>query len=187
MGTVLHPRSSISSRIGPYRKTEFCYPLFSDSSPYTTGTSRITMHVAGGCVTSPSSSIGFRSQHTHGLCQREALTALKKAVTNNPCLAHYDSSLPTFLKTDWSAVGMSYVLMQPADDPSSKRALEILQTGGQNTFDELMTGARLRPVRFGSRRCTTREQHFHSFVGEAVTGRWAIGQCRRYLWGGHFY
>lgn len=54
-------------------------------------------------------------------------------------------------------------------------------------FDELMSGARLRPVRFGSRRCTDREHHFHSFVGEAVAGRWAIGQCRRYLWGGHFY
>ena len=68
MGTVPHPRSLISSRIGRYRKMEFCCLLFSDSSPFTTDTSRITMHVANRCVTSPSSSIGLRSQHTHGPC-----------------------------------------------------------------------------------------------------------------------
>jgi hypothetical protein len=98
----------------------------------------------------------------------DAFTALKIAVTSDPCLARFDSSLPTFLKTDWSATGMSYVLMQPADDPSSKKALSILEAGGPNTFDTLMTEARLRPVRFGSRRCTDHERHFHSFVGEAV-------------------
>lgn len=118
---------------------------------------------------------------------REFFESLKEAVTSDPCLARFDSSLPTFLKTDWSSTGMSYVLMQPADDPASKIALSILEAGGPNTFDELMSGARLRPVRFGSRRCSDREHHFHSFVGEAVAGRWAIGQCRRYLWGGHFY
>jgi hypothetical protein len=122
---------------------------------------------------------------TPQLC--DAFTDLKLAITSDPCLARFDSSLPTFLKTDWSASGMSYVFMQPADDPSSRKTHLILEAGGPNTFDELMTGARLRPVRFGSRRCTDRERHFHSFVGEAVTGRWAIGQCRRYLWGGHFY
>lgn len=125
------------------------------------------------------------SAWTPQLC--EYFEGLKVAVTSDPCLARFDSSLPTFLKTDWSSTGMSYVLMQPADDPASKAALRILEAGGPNMFDELMTGARLRPVRFGSRRCSDREHHFHSFVGEAVAGRWAIGQCRRYLWGGHFY
>ena len=112
---------------------------------------------------------------------------LKKAVTSDPCTARFDSSVPIFLKTDWSNVGMSFVVMQPADDEASRTALEILEAGGPNTFDELMSGARLRPIRFGSRRGTPKERHFHSFVGEATAGRWAISQCRRYLWGTLFH
>ena len=50
-----------------------------------------------------------------------------------------------------------------------------------------MSRARLRPVRFGSCRCSEREQHFHSFVGEAITGWWAIGQNKKYISGAHFY
>ena len=112
---------------------------------------------------------------------------LKLAITSDPCLARFDESMPIFLKTDWSKTGMSYILMQPADDEASRAALLLLSDGGTNTFDSLMSGARLRPIRFGSRRCTTRERHFHSFVGEAITGRWAIGQNRTYLWGAHFF
>ena len=112
---------------------------------------------------------------------------LKIAVTSDPCLARFDESLPIFLKTDWSNQGMSFILMQPADDAASKEALRILEEGGENLFDRIMSGARLRPIRFGSRRCTEQERHLHSFTGEASTGRWGIGQNRRYLWGAHFY
>jgi hypothetical protein len=111
----------------------------------------------------------------------------KTAITSDPCLARYDDSKPCFLKTDWSANGMGFILMQPADTEACVKALAILEAGGPNTFDELMSGARLRPVRFGSRRCTERERHFHSFVGEGACGRWAIGQLRKYLWGALFY
>ena len=31
------------------------------------------------------------------------------------------------------------------------------------------------------------ERKFHSFLGEAESGRWAIGRNRKYLWGCHFY
>ena len=62
---------------------------------------------------------------------RTAFHELKLVVTSDPCLAQFDSSLPTFLKTDWSApVGMSYVLMQPVDNTASRRALSILEAGG---------------------------------------------------------
>jgi hypothetical protein len=111
----------------------------------------------------------------------------KVAITSDPCLARYDESMPSFLKTDWSALGMGYILMQPSNTADSLAALAILKAGGENLFDLLMNGARLRPVRFGSRRCNDREHHYHSFVGEAGAGRWAISQCRKYLWGAHFY
>jgi hypothetical protein len=120
---------------------------------------------------------------THESC----FATLKTAILRDPCLARFDEQLPVFLKTDWSKSGMSYILMQPASDEDSLKALQILEAGGENLFDSLMHGARLRPVRFGSRQCSDREQHFHSFVGEAVTGQWAIGHNRRYLWGAHFY
>ena len=106
---------------------------------------------------------------------------MKQAVTNDPCLARFDEALPIFLKADWSKTGMSFIVMQPADDEASRVALALLTDGGPNRFDELMSGVRLRPIRFGSCRCSEREQHFHSFVGEAVAGRWAIGQNRKYI------
>ena len=117
----------------------------------------------------------------------ELFLDLKKAIVSDPCLARYSSALPTFLKTDWSGAGMSFILMQPADDEASKVALEILKHTGTNLFDQLLSGARLRPVKFGSRPCTPRESFQHSFPGEAGSGRWSMGQCRRYLWGAHFY
>jgi hypothetical protein len=97
---------------------------------------------------------------------------LKLGITSSLCLARYDASKPCFLKTDWSALGMGWVLMQPDDSPASVIA---------------MSGARLRPVRFGSHSCTDRERHFHSFVGEAACGRWGISQNRKFLWGTEFY
>ena len=68
---------------------------------------------------------------------------LKRVITRDPVLARFSKHLPIFLKTDWSSHGMSYVLMQPADDDASRKALKILETTGENTFDKLMTGARL--------------------------------------------
>ncbi len=51
---------------------------------------------------------------------------IKVSITSGPILARYDSEKPTFLKTDWSADGMAWILMQPADDEESKRATELL-------------------------------------------------------------
>ena len=44
---------------------------------------------------------------------------LKVAITSSPVLARYDSSLPTFLKTDWSDVGIGFIIMQPTNDKMS--------------------------------------------------------------------
>ena len=67
---------------------------------------------------------------------------LKVAITSDPCHTRFDSTVLIFLKTDWSNVGMSFVLMQPADDDTSHIALAILQQDNSlNTFDELMSSA----------------------------------------------
>lgn len=117
----------------------------------------------------------------------EAFDTIKTALTRDPCLARYDSSLLTVVKTDWSAIGMGFILMQPFDDAASKRAVTILESTSEFTFDRLMSGARLQPVRFGSRRCTENESHYHSFTGEVAAGRYAFAQLRTYLWGAKFY
>jgi len=112
---------------------------------------------------------------------------LKLAITSSPCLARYDSTLPCFLKTDWAGTGMGWILMQPDNSDASKAALALLRSEGICQFDLTMNGARLRPIRFGSRSCTERECHYHSFVGEAGCGRWAISQNRKFLWGSEFF
>jgi hypothetical protein len=112
---------------------------------------------------------------------------LKRDIVSSPLLARFDSGKPSFLKTDWSAAAFGFILMQPDDSAESVAAMDHLLFTGECMFDLTLKGARLRPVRFGSRRCTPQEQHYHSFVGEAAVGRWAINQNRKYLWGTTFY
>ncbi len=112
---------------------------------------------------------------------------IKVSITSGPILARYNPDKPTFLKTDWSAEGMGWILMQPADDEESQRASTLLLQSGECLFDLCKNGARLRPIAFGSRACTDMERKLHSFLGEIACGRWAIGQNRRFLWGCFFY
>jgi hypothetical protein len=88
---------------------------------------------------------------------------------------------------DWSACAFGFILMQPDDSPESANALSHLLLSGECCFDLALKGAHLRPIQFGSRRCTPQEQNYHSFVGEAAVGHWAINQNRKYLWGVSFY
>jgi hypothetical protein len=112
---------------------------------------------------------------------------VKVGVTSSPCLARYDRNKPVFLKTDWSADGFGSIIMQPDDSPASLAATKKLRETGHCDFDLTLGGARLRPVKFDSRKCTEQERHFHSFVGEAACGRWAISKNKKFLWGIYFY
>ena len=107
----------------------------------------------------------------------------KSNLITSPLLLRYDSSKPTFLKTDWSAGGMGYILMQPDDSLESLAAIKHLSATGECLFDVSLDGPRLRPVLFGSRSNKSYERDYHSFVGEAACGRWSIAACRKYLWG----
>jgi hypothetical protein len=82
---------------------------------------------------------------------------------------------------------MGWILMQPDDSDASAAELALFRSDGICNFDVTMNGARLRPIRLGSRGCTERERHYHSFVGEAGCGRWAISQNREFLWGAEFF
>jgi hypothetical protein len=118
----------------------------------------------------------------------ELFEELKADITSSPVLARFDPSKPTFLKTDWSAEGMGWILMQPSDDEESRPATVTLRETGECLFDlSAKEGPRLRPIAYGSQACTDMEKLFHSFVGEGACGRWAISQNRKFLWGNHFY
>ena len=51
---------------------------------------------------------------------------MKKCIASSPVLARFDQSEPAFIKTDWSSEGMSWILIQLADDDESKETTELL-------------------------------------------------------------
>ena len=65
----------------------------------------------------------------------------KADITSSPCLARYDSNKPCFIKTDWSATGMGFILMQPDDSDASKEALVNLTDQADADFDATSNGA----------------------------------------------
>ena len=82
---------------------------------------------------------------------------------------------------------MSWILMQPADDDASVKATDTIKKTGEFLFDLDMEGPRLKPIKYGSRACTTSKKLFRSFIGETAAGRWGIGQNRKFLWDNFFY
>ena len=68
---------------------------------------------------------------------------LKKCITSSPVQKRYNPSQPVFLKTDWSAEGMGWILMQPVGDEKSQAAAKHLMETGECIFDLKKDGARL--------------------------------------------
>jgi hypothetical protein len=79
---------------------------------------------------------------------------VKLVVTSSPCLFRYNYTKLTFLKTDWSADGFRSILMQPDNSAALVAATKKLADDGICDFDLTLSGARLGPVRFDSRKCT---------------------------------
>ena len=71
--------------------------------------------------------------------------------------------------------------MQPEDSEPARLAIKKLEESGVCDFDCDLNGPRLKPITFGSRKCTTSESNYHSFVGEIATGRWAMAENKVYL------
>ena len=73
---------------------------------------------------------------------------IKLDLTSDPCLARACSSIPVFLKTDWSSAGMGWILMQPHDSPESQAALAALRKGDSALcdFDLNLNGPTFDPM-----------------------------------------
>ena len=70
----------------------------------------------------------------------------KTHLITSPLLLQYDSTKPAFLKTDWSAGGMGYILMQADETSQSVATVRLLEETGEYTFNFSLDGPRLRPV-----------------------------------------
>jgi hypothetical protein len=110
------------------------------------------------------------------------LDQLKEEVINGLVLARPDYNRRFYLKTDWSKHGMAAVLCQADPNcPESVAAEQAEGAGSPCLFDRAKTGPRLIPILFMARLCTAREADYHSYKGEAATGRWAINKNRKFL------
>ena len=70
----------------------------------------------------------------------------KSNLITSPFLLRYDSSKPDFLKTDWSASGMGYIIMQSDNSQEFVKALRHLVSKGECLFELSLDGPRLYPV-----------------------------------------
>ena len=73
---------------------------------------------------------------------------MKKCITSYTILARFHPIKPVFLKTDWSAEGITWILMHPDDDKESKKEEKKLVATSELYCDLEKNGARLRPVSY---------------------------------------
>ena len=110
---------------------------------------------------------------------------IQKALLADPCVKRFDYKLRVYLLTDFSSDGFGYCVAQPGNDTPSLEAMKREIAGGDCEF---LTNAQLtlHPVAFGSRRCRDNEKNFHSHIGEAKSGDFAMNKNRHYIWGAPF-
>ena len=115
------------------------------------------------------------------------LQELKDTILSEPILKRPNSNARFYLKTDWSKNAMGAALLQPdTDDEKATLAMNDEIQGSPCQFDQTKSGLRLHPIAFISRRTSGPEQSYHSYIGEACAGIWAIEKFRPYLFGREF-
>ena len=72
------------------------------------------------------------------------------------------------------------IVKDKEEEEKEEEALMREIEGGECEFEKSMTGLQLLPIAFISQRQPLPSSR-HSFVGEALTGRWAMLKFKRYL------
>jgi hypothetical protein len=90
------------------------------------------------------------------------------------------------LCTNFSLVGFSFVVCQPAMDLASKAVMAAYHAGKDFSFMMKESSAALQPVAFGGRKCCRNKTSLHSHLGEGFSGDWAINKNRHMLFGTRF-
>mmetsp|Transcript_357 Transcript_357/g.524 ORF Transcript_357/g.524 Transcript_357/m.524 type:complete len:620 (-) Transcript_357:114-1973(-) len=116
----------------------------------------------------------------------QTLHDLKQSILTGPVLKRPNAKRRFYLKTDWSSNAMGAVLLQVDLTEEAEEAMHKEIEGGKCEFDKTISKLRLRPIAFISRTCKGKERDYHSYVGEAATGRWAMKKFRQWLVGKEF-
>jgi hypothetical protein len=114
------------------------------------------------------------------------LEELKGDILREPILQRPNPNLRFYLKTDWSKNAMGAALLQPAPSEEALESMNREIKGESCNFNLTKSGLRLHPIAFISRRTSPPEKSYHSYVGEACAGIWAIEKFRPYLFGREF-
>mmetsp|Transcript_13167 Transcript_13167/g.31418 ORF Transcript_13167/g.31418 Transcript_13167/m.31418 type:complete len:1848 (-) Transcript_13167:281-5824(-) len=111
---------------------------------------------------------------------------VKQKPLQGECTEEEIKTKVTKLKTDWSSEAMGAVLLQADITEEAEEAMLKEINGEKCEFDKAISGLRLRPIAFISRICKGKEKDYHSYVGEAATGLWAMRKFRQWLVGREF-
>jgi hypothetical protein len=118
---------------------------------------------------------------------QDLLDRLKRLIVGGPVLQRPDFDRRLYLKTDWSKDGVGVALLQAEDTPEARAAEDREADGGPCEFERSVSGLRLRPIAFFSRKTTSKsEQSLHCFVGEAAAVLFGVRKCRKWLVGKEF-
>ena len=83
----------------------------------------------------------------------QLFTDTKTGLTSPHILSHFSMEKVTTSKSDWNAIGMPWITMQPANDPKYLKYMHNLLTDGTLLFDLTADGPHLRTVEYFSRAC----------------------------------
>jgi hypothetical protein len=117
---------------------------------------------------------------------QKAFDNMQHAIISDPCLQRFDYRKPVILRTDFSARGFGYVLLQTGNDDASTRALQDYWDGTGFTFMTKDSQAILHPICFGARKCLGNEVRLHSHLGECFAGDYTINKVQHYVFGQRF-
>jgi len=117
---------------------------------------------------------------------QKSFDEVRAAMLSDPCLQRFDYRKPVILRTDFSARGFGYVLLQPGNDDASQQASQAYRDGKGFTFMTKGSKAVLHPICFGARRCRGNEVRLHSHLGECFAGDYGINKVRHYIFGQRF-
>ena len=104
----------------------------------------------------------------------KAFDKMRMAIMSDPCLQRFDYRKPVILRTDFSARGFGYVLLQPENDDASIQASQDYRDGKGFTFMTKDSKAVLHPICFGARKCHGNKVRLHSHLGECFAGSYGM-------------
>jgi hypothetical protein len=116
----------------------------------------------------------------------KAFHKIRDYILSKPILQQANIEKRFYLKTNFSALGLGFLLCQPDNSAESIAAMNREHAGGNCDFELCVSKMRLLPIAFGSRKTKGNEVHFHSHPGESLAASWGTTKNCHFLWGRPF-